>query len=72
MDWASLKINHRNIRIKGVENNEFKNIDTKIAALSIMVNIESTIWFTLFDDYGISATKYMKTITEFILAGLTK
>ena len=60
------------IIIKGVENNELKNIDTKIAALSIMVNIESTIWFTLFDDYGISATKYMKTITEFILAGLTK
>ena len=60
------------IIIKGVESNEFKNIDTKIAALSIMVNIESTIWFTLFDDYGISATKYMKTITEFILAGLTK
>ncbi len=54
------------------ENKEFKNIDTKIAALSIMVNIESTIWFTLFDDFGISATKYMTTITEFILAGLTK
>ncbi len=31
------------IIIKGVENNEFKNLDTKIAALSIMVNIESTI-----------------------------
>ena len=57
---------------KGVDSKEFKNIDVKIAALSIMVNIESTIWFTLFDDYGISATKYMKTITEFILAGLTK
>ncbi len=61
-----------NIIIKGVENNEFKNLDTKIAALSIMVNIESTIWFTLFDDFGVSATKYMTTITEFILAGLTK
>lgn len=60
------------IIIKGVENKEFKNVDTKITALSIMVNIESTIWFTLFDDFGISATKYMKTITEFILAGLTK
>lgn len=60
------------IIIKGVESKEFKKIDTKIAALSIMVNIESTIWFTLFDDFGISATKYMKTITEFILAGLTK
>jgi len=61
-----------NIIIKGVENNEFKNLDTKIAALSIMVNIESTIWFTLFDDFGVSATKYMTTIAEFILAGLAK
>ena len=60
------------IIIKGVESKEFKNVDTKIAALSIMVNIESTIWFTLFDDFGISATKYMTTITEFILSGLTK
>jgi len=60
------------IIIKGVNTKEFKKIDTKIAALSIMVNIESTIWFTLFDDFGVSATKYMTTITEFILAGLTK
>jgi len=61
-----------NIIIKGVESKEFKNIDTKIAALSIMVNIESAIWFTLFENYGISATKYMTTITNFILAGLIK
>jgi len=60
------------IIIKGVKSNEFKNIDTKIAALSIMVNIESAIWFTLFENYGISATKYMTTITNFILAGLIK
>lgn len=60
------------IIVKGVNTKEFKKVDTKIAALSIMVNIESTIWFTLFDDFGISATKYMTTITEFILAGLTK
>ena len=60
------------IIVKGVENKEFKNINTKIAALSIMVNIESTIWFTLFENYGISATKYMTTITNFILAGLIK
>ncbi len=60
------------IIIKGIESNEFKNVDTKIAALSIMVNIESTIWFTLFENYGVSPTKYMTTITDFILAGLIK
>ena len=57
---------------KGVESKEFKNIDVKIAALSIMVNIESAIWFTLFENYGISATNYMETTTDFILAGLIK
>ena len=61
-----------NIIVKGVNNNEFKDIDTKIAALSIMVNIESAMWFTLFDNHGISTTKYMNTISDFILAGLTK
>ncbi len=60
------------IIIKGIESNEFKNVDTKIAALSIMVNIESAIWFTLFENYGVSPTKYMTTITDFILAGLIK
>ena len=60
------------IIIKGVKSKEFKNIDTKIAALSIMVNIESTIWFTLFENHGMSATKYMVTITNFILAGIIK
>ena len=60
------------IIIKGIESKEFKDIDTKIAALSIMVNIESTIWFTLFENYGMSAAKYMTTITNFILAGLIK
>jgi hypothetical protein len=60
------------IIVKGVETKEFKNVDTKIAAISIMVNVESTIWFTLFENYGISTTKYMETITDFILAGLKK
>jgi len=60
------------IIIKGIENDEFKKVDSKIAAISIMVNIESTIWFTLFENYGITTTEYMDTITEFILAGLKK
>ncbi|MEE9167346.1 MAG: TetR/AcrR family transcriptional regulator [Candidatus Neomarinimicrobiota bacterium] len=57
---------------RGVESGEFKKIDTKVAALSIMVNIEGIIWFTLFDVEELSAKHYFETITEFILAGLTK
>ena len=60
------------IILKGIKNNEFKNVDTKIAAVSIMVNIESAIWFTLFENHGITPTEYMETITAFILAGLKK
>ncbi len=60
------------IIVKGIKDQEFKNVDTKIAAVSIMVNIESAIWFTLFENHGITPTEYMETIAEFILAGLKK
>ena len=57
---------------KGVEAGEFKNVEIKVAALSIMVNIEGIIWFALFDANGIKARHYIETISDFILAGLTK
>lgn len=37
-----------------------------------MVNIESIIWFTLFDANGVTAREYIETIKEFILAGIIK
>ena len=55
---------------KGVKSGEFKNLDVRVTALSIMVNIEGIIWFTLFDAHGLSAREYIKTITNFILSGL--
>lgn len=57
---------------RGVTDGEFKNLDVKVAALSIMVNIEGIIWFSLFDADGVSAEHYFDTITDFILAGLLK
>ena len=60
------------IIIRGVKDGEFKNLNTRIAALSIMVNIEATNWFTLFDTHGVTVREYMKTLTDFILAGLIK
>ena len=56
---------------RGVKSGEFKNLDVRITALSIMVNIEGIIWFTLFDAHGLSAKEYINTITDFILSGLT-
>ena len=55
---------------KGVKSGEFKNLDVRVTALSIMVNIEGIIWFTLFDAHGLSAREYINTITNFILSGL--
>lgn len=60
------------ILIRGVELGEFDLSDTKIAALSIMVNIEGIIWFTVFDVPGVTATEYIDTISNFILTGLVK
>ena len=55
----------------GKKTGEFKNIDITTTALSIMINIEGMIWFTLFETNGLTPRQY-QTITDFILAGLIK
>ena len=60
------------IILRGVQSGEFKKLDIRMTALSIMVNIESINWFTLFDTHGVSVKEYMQTITDFILAGILK
>ena len=57
---------------KGVKDGDFKKLDIRITAMSIMLNVESINWFTLFDTHGVSARDYIQTISEFILAGLLK
>ena len=57
---------------RGVDSDEFKKLDVKVAALSIMINIEGLVWLALFDSDGVTAKHYVDTISEFILAGLTK
>ena len=56
----------------GSKRGDFKKVNIKITALSIMVNIDSIIWFTLFDANGVTAREYIETIKEFILAGIIK
>lgn len=55
---------------RGVRTGEFKKVDTRLTALSILVNLEGIVWFTLFDAHELSVQRYIETITEFILAGL--
>ena len=57
---------------KGVKEGYFKNVDARITAMSIMLNVESINWFTLFEPHGVSARDYMQTISDFILSGLLK
>ncbi len=57
---------------KGINTNEFKKVDPRITALSILINIEGIHWFTLFDKSGVEAHEYIETISEFILNGLKK
>ena len=56
----------------GINNNEFRNVDPRITALSILINIEGIHWFTLFDKSGVKAHEYIDTISNFILNGLKK
>tara|TARA_B100001250_G_scaffold380526_1_gene372031 strand:- start:4192 stop:4788 length:597 start_codon:yes stop_codon:yes gene_type:complete len=56
----------------GIKKGEFKKIDPRITALSILINIEGIHWFTLFDKSGVQAHEYIDTITDFILNGLKK
>ena len=45
---------------KGVRENVFKKLDVRITAMSIMLNVESINWFTLFDRHGVSARDYIQ------------
>lgn len=56
----------------GVSNGEFKNVNPRITALSIVINIEGINWFTLFKESGVDAEDYIDTISSFILNGLKK
>ncbi len=57
---------------QGMDNGEFKNLDVDITAMSIMVNIEGIMWFTLFKLKNTNAREYIQTISDFILSGLIK
>ena len=54
----------------GIAKGEFKNVDPRITALSILINIEGITWFTLFDKSCVEAHEYIDTISNFILNGL--
>lgn len=56
----------------GIKTKEFKALDIKTASLSIMINIEGIIWFSMYNTLGVTVQDYINTISDFILSGLTK
>ena len=56
----------------GIESSEFKNINVKIAALSIMTSIQGVIWFSIFETSDLSAEEYLTEVMEFIIIGFKK
>lgn len=60
------------IIIRGIAIGEFKKVEPKITALSILINIEGIHWFTLFNEPKVEANEYINTISDFILNGLKK
>ena len=55
------------IIIEGIDNKEFKKVDPKISALSLILNLEGVFWFTLFESKDIDAETYIDQISDYIL-----
>tara|TARA_B100000959_G_C14981255_1_gene623583 strand:- start:1535 stop:2137 length:603 start_codon:yes stop_codon:yes gene_type:complete len=56
------------IIIQGIENKELrKDIDPKIASLSLVLNLEGVFWFTLFESKHVNAETYIDQISDYIL-----
>ena len=57
---------------KGIKENEFKNLNVDVAALSVMTSLQGVIWFSIFQDSKISAEEYLNDVIEFIIYGFKK
>ena len=55
-----------------VNKKEFKEIDSKMAALAIMTSMQGVIWFSIFEHKAFSAEEYIKEVTEFIIQGFKR
>jgi AcrR family transcriptional regulator len=61
-----------NIINRGIDSGEFKQLDPKVSALSIMTAIQGIIWFTLFESNSFKGEKYLKYVMDFIIHGFQK
>lgn len=61
----------KRIVTQGLQSGEFRTGDVTVTALSIMLNIEGIMWFTVYDTPGITVRNYIEAVTAFIIRGLT-
>lgn len=57
---------------KGIDQGEFKNLDPKITALSIMTSLQGITWFTIFESESFRGEEYLRHVMEFIIYGIKK
>ena len=55
---------------KGIRNNEFVKVDSRVMAIYILSVFQGINWFCIFNDKKISAENYIKNSIEMIVSGL--
>tara|TARA_Y100001958_G_C21221497_1_gene546866 strand:+ start:594 stop:1181 length:588 start_codon:yes stop_codon:yes gene_type:complete len=57
---------------KGIRNNEFRKIDTKIIAIELLSVFQGINWFCLFKEDPLVAKQYLKKSVDTIIKGIKK
>ena len=57
---------------KGIRNNEFRKIDTKIIAIELLSVFQGINWFCLFKEDPLVAKQYLKKSVDTIIEGIKK
>ena len=55
------------IIIEGIKSKEFKKIDPKTSALSLILNFDGISWFSLFESKNLDAKSYIDQMSDYIL-----
>ena len=57
---------------KGIRNNEFKKVDTKIIAIELLSIFQGINWFCLFKEDSLLAKEYLSKSVDTVLDGIKK
>ena len=57
---------------KGIRNNEFREIDTKIISIELLSVFQGINWFCLFKEDPLIAKKYLRKSVDTVLEGIKK